>query len=157
MKIFSRPIFLSRGFTIALFQIQGKVLEVRDRLNSLVIKGQKASGCVLSSLVEMVSDRQVVGFALDSSHLTLLRVTGLKDNIIGRSFGKVIGTHRWSSGLKDLHMVSILFQKKHAKPSASDVSELVALGLPKLFNKGIQESKQFPLITMSILYSCIQI
>ena len=79
---------------MALFQMHGKVPEVRDRLISLVINGKKVSKCVLSSLVGMVSDRQVVGFALDSSHLTSLRVTGLKDNILGRSFRKVIGTLR---------------------------------------------------------------
>ena len=83
---------------------------------------------VLSSLVGMVSDRQVVGFALDSSHLTSLRVNGLKDNILGRSFGKVIGTLRWYSGLTDVCMVSILSQKKHAKPSASDASEPGGIG-----------------------------
>ena len=36
---------------MTLFQMHGKVPEVRDRLISLVIKGKKASGCVLSSLV----------------------------------------------------------------------------------------------------------
>ena len=71
-----------------LFQMHGMVPEVRDRLINIVINGKKASVCVLSSLVGMVSNRQVVGFALDNSHLTSLRVTGLKDNILGRSFGK---------------------------------------------------------------------
>ena len=103
---------------MALFQMHEKVPEVRDKLISLVINGKKASGCVLSSLVGTVSDRQMMGFALDNSHLTSLRVTGLKDNILRRSFGKVKGTLRWSLGLKNLHMVSILSQKKHAKPSA---------------------------------------
>ena len=42
---------MSRGFTMALFQMLGKVSEVRDRLISLVINSKKASGCVLSSLV----------------------------------------------------------------------------------------------------------
>ena len=116
---------------MALFQMHGKVPEVRDRLISLVINGKKASGCVLGSLVLMVSDWQVVGFALDSSQLTSLRVTGLKDNILERSFRKVKGTLRWSSGLKDLHMVSILSQKKHAKPSASDASEPGGIGFPQ--------------------------
>ena len=90
---------------MALFQMQGKVPEVKDKLMSLVIKGRKASGCVSSSLVGMVSDRQVVGFALYRGHLATLRVTGSKDDIFERSFGKVKGTLRWSSGLKDLHMV----------------------------------------------------
>ena len=128
--MFSRPDFLSRGFTIALFQMHGKVPEVKDKLISLVINGRKTSGCVFSSLVGMISDKQVVGFALDSSHLTSLRVTDLKDNILGRSFGKVKGTLRWSSGLKDLCMVSILSWKKHAKPSASDASEPGGIGFP---------------------------
>ena len=104
---------------MALFQMHGQVPEVRDRLISLVINGEKTSGCVLSNMVGMVSDRQVGGFALVSSPLTLLRVTGLKDDILARSFGKVIGTLRWSSGLKDLQMVSILSWKMDAKPSAS--------------------------------------
>ena len=78
----------------------------------------------------MVSDMQVVVFALVSSPLTSLRVTGLKDDILGRSFGKVIGTLRWSSGLKDLCMVSILSQKKDAKPSTSDASEPGGIGFP---------------------------
>ena len=116
---------------MALFQMHGKVPEVRDRLISLVINGKKASGCVLINMVGMVSDRQVVGFALVSSPLTLLRVTGLKDDILGRSFGKVIGTLRWSSGLKDLHMVSILSREKDAKPSASDASEPGGNGFPQ--------------------------
>ena len=115
---------------MVLFQMHGKVPEVRDRLISLVIKGKKASGFVLSSLVGMVSDRQVVGFALDSSHLSSLRVTGLKDDILGRSFRKVIATPRWSSGLKDLCMISILSQKKHAKSSASDASDSGGIGFP---------------------------
>ena len=100
---------------MALFQMQGKIPEVKGKLMSLVIKDRKAYGCVFSGLVGMVSDRQVVGFALDSSHLTSLRVTGSKDDIFGRSFGKVKGTLRWSSGLKDLHMVSFLSQEKTCK------------------------------------------
>ena len=56
----------------------------------------------------MVTDRQVVGFALVSSHLTLLRMTSLKDFILGRLLGKVLGTLRQSYGLKDLCMVLIL-------------------------------------------------
>ena len=124
---------------MALLQMQGKVPEVKDKLLSLVINGRKASGCVFSSLVGMVSDRQVVGLALDSSHLTSLRVTGSKDDIFGRSFRKVKGTLRWSSGLKDLCIVSILSQKKHAKPSASDASEPGGIGFPPgSFSKGIQ-------------------
>ena len=83
-----------------------------------------------SSLVEMVSDRLVMTFALDRSCLTSLRVTGLKDNIFGRSLGKVKGALRWYSELKDLHMVSILSRKKQAKPSASDASELGGIGFP---------------------------
>ena len=79
---------------MAPFQMHGQVPEVRGKLISLVINGKKATGCVLSSLVGMVSDRQMVGFALDNSHLTSLRVTGLKDNILGRSFGKVNDTLR---------------------------------------------------------------
>ena len=73
---------------MALLQMHGKVPEVRDRLISLDVNGMKASGCVLSSMVGMVSDRQMVGFALVSSPLTSLRVTGLKDDILGRSLGK---------------------------------------------------------------------
>ena len=46
---------------MALFQMQGKVPEVKDMLIRLVIKGRKTSGCVFSSLVGMVSNRQVVG------------------------------------------------------------------------------------------------
>ena len=83
---------------MALFQMQGKVPEVKDKLISLVINGKKASACVLSSLVGMVSDRQVVGFALDSSCLTSLRVTSSKEVIFGRSFGKVKGTLRCLQG-----------------------------------------------------------
>ena len=116
---------------MALFQMHGKVPEVRDKLISLVINGKRASGCVFSCLVGRVSDRQVVGFALDSSCLTSIRVTGLKDDILGRSFGKVKGTLKWSLGLKYLHMVSILSQKKHAKPSASDASEPGGTGFPQ--------------------------
>ena len=108
---------------MALFQMQGKVPEVKDRLMSLVIKGRKVDRYVFSSLVGMVSERQVEGFALYRSGLTSLRVTGSKDDIFGRSFGKVKGTVRLSSGLKDLHMVSILSQKIQAKPSASAASE----------------------------------
>ena len=85
-----------------------KVPEVKDKLISLVINGRKISGCVFSSLVGMISDKQVVGFALDSSCLTSLKVTGLKNDIFGRSFGKVTGTLRQSSRLNDLHMVLIL-------------------------------------------------
>ena len=77
---------------MALFQMQGKVPEVKDNLINLVIKGRKASECVFSRLVRMVSDRQVVGFALYSSHLTSLRVTGSKGDIFGRSFRKVKDT-----------------------------------------------------------------
>ena len=77
----------------------------------------------------MVSNRQVVGFALYSSHFASLRVTGSKDDIFGRSFRKVKGTLRWSSGLKDLCMVSILSWKK-AKPSASDALEPAGIGFP---------------------------
>ena len=68
-----------------------------------------------SSLVGMVSDKQVVGFALDSSHLTSLRATGSKGDIFGRLFGKVKGTHRWSSGLKDLCMASNFIPEKRCK------------------------------------------
>ena len=64
-----------------------------------------------SSMVGMISDKQVVGFALDSSCLTSLKVTGLKKDIFGRSFGKVTGTLRQSSRLNDSHMVSISSQK----------------------------------------------
>ena len=42
---------MSKCFTMALFQVCGKVPEVRDRLISLVINGKKASGCDLSSMV----------------------------------------------------------------------------------------------------------
>ena len=128
--MFSRLDFLSKGFTIALFQMHGKVPEVKDKLISVVINGRKTSGCVFSSLVGMISDKQVVGFALDSSHLTSLKVTGLKNDILGRSFGKMTGTLRQSSRLNDLHIVSISSQKKHAKPSASDASEPGGIGFP---------------------------
>ena len=96
---------------MALFQMQGKVPEVKDKLMTLVTKGRKASRHVFSSLVGMVSDRQVVGFALYRSHPTSLRVTGSKDDIFGRSFGKVKGTLRWSSGLKDLHVFNFILEK----------------------------------------------
>ena len=71
---------MNRGFTIAPFQVCGKVPEVRDRLISLVINGKKASGCVLSNMVGMVSNKNVVGFALVCSHLTSVRVIGFKDH-----------------------------------------------------------------------------
>ena len=116
---------------MALFQVCGKVPEVRDRLISLVINGKKASGCLFSSMVGMVSNRQVVGFAVVSSHLTSLRVTSLKEVILGGSFCKVLGTLRWSSGLKGLHKVSILFWIKDAKPSASNASEPGSIGFPQ--------------------------
>ena len=120
---------------MALIQVFGKVPEFRDRLINLIINGKKASRCVLSSMVGMVSERQVVGFALISSHLTSLRVTSFKDVIFRRSFGisfgKVLGTLRWSSGLKDLHMVSILSQKKDVKPSTSDASDTGSTGFPQ--------------------------
>ena len=143
---------------MALFQVCGKVPEVKDRLISLVVNGKKASGCVLSSMVGMVSDRQLVGFVLVSSHFTLLRVTGLKDVILGRSLGKVLGMQRQSSGLKDLHMVSIFSQKRDVKPSASDMCESGGTEFPpRLFSEAIQEFTQFPLVTSGIPYSCIQV
>ena len=43
---------MSMGFTMALFQMQGKVPEVKDKLMSLVIKGRKASGYVLVACLE---------------------------------------------------------------------------------------------------------
>ena len=51
---------------MVLFQMHRKVPKVKDRLTSLVINGKKASVYILSSMVGMVSDRQVVGFALVS-------------------------------------------------------------------------------------------
>ena len=78
----------------------------------------------------MVSERQVVDFAFISSLLTSLRVTSLKDVILGRSFVKVLGTLTQSSALNELHMVSILSQKKDAKPSASDASQPGGIGFP---------------------------
>ena len=112
----------------------------------------------LSSMVVMISDRQVMSFSLVSSLFTSLRVTGLKDIILGRSFGKVLGTLTQSAGLNDLHIVSILSEKNDAKPSASDASEPDSIGFPpRLFSKEVQESKQFPLVTMDMLYSCIHI
>ena len=65
---------------MALFQMLRKVPEVKGKLMSLVI-----------SLIGMVSDRQVMGFALYISCLTSLRVTSSKDDIFGRSFRKVKG------------------------------------------------------------------
>ena len=73
---------------MALLQVCGKVPEVRDKFISIVFNGKRASGCVLSSMVGIVSNRQLVGFALVNSHLTSLRVAGLKDVILGRSLGK---------------------------------------------------------------------
>ena len=79
---------MSKGFTIALFQMHGKISDVKDKLISLVISGRKTSGCVFSTLVGIVSDKQVVGFALDNSCLTSSRETGLKSYILGKTFGK---------------------------------------------------------------------
>ena len=69
LKNLSSPNFLSKGFTIALFQMHGRVPEVKDKLISLVTSGRKTSGYAFSSLVGMVSNKHVVGFALDRSHL----------------------------------------------------------------------------------------
>ena len=113
---------------MALFQVCGKVPEDRDRLSSLFIKSKKASGCFVSNMVGGVSNRQVVGFALVSSHPTSLRVTSLMDVIFERSFRKVPGTLKQSSGLNDLCMVSLFPQKKNVKPSAMMHLSLVGLG-----------------------------
>ena len=78
---------------------------------SLAISGRKTSGCAFSSLFGMVSNKQVVGFALDNIHLTSPRVTGLKNDILGKSFGKVKSTLSQSSRVNDSHIVSILSQK----------------------------------------------
>ena len=115
---------------MALLQVCVKIPEVKDRLISQVINGKKASGCLSSSIPGMVSDRQVVGFALVSSLLIALKVTSLKDAILGRSFRKVLGTLRQTSGLNDLHMVSILSWIKDAKPYASDAFEPGGTGFP---------------------------
>ena len=40
-----------------------------------------------SNLVGIVSDKQVVGFALDNSCLTSSRETGVKSDILGKTFG----------------------------------------------------------------------
>ena len=63
---------------MALFQICGKVPEDKDRLINLAINGKKASGCFMSSMFGMVSNRQVVGFVLVHSHLTSVRVTSFE-------------------------------------------------------------------------------
>ena len=78
---------MSKGFTNALFQMHGKVPDVKDKLISLVISGRKTSGCVFSNLVVIVSHKQVVGFALDNSCLISSRETGLKSDILGKTFG----------------------------------------------------------------------
>ena len=75
----------------------------------------------------MISDKQVVGFALDSSCLTSLKVTGLKNDILGRSFGKVTGTLRKSSTLNDSCIVSILSQKSMQSPQPVMHQNLVVL------------------------------
>ena len=106
--MYSRPGFLSKAFTIALFQGDRNVPDDTDKLISLVMSGRKTSGCIFSSLVGMVSDKQVVGFALDNSHLTSPEVTGLKKDILGKSFGKVKGTLGQSSRLNDSCIVLIL-------------------------------------------------
>ena len=56
-----------------------------------------------------------------SSHLTSLKMTDLKDVILGRSFGKVLGTLRWSSEFKDVYGFNFI-PKKDAKAFASDAS-----------------------------------
>ena len=43
---------MNRGFTMALFEMQEKVPEDKDKLMSLVLKGRKASGCVLAALLK---------------------------------------------------------------------------------------------------------
>ena len=94
LKILSNPDFLSKGFTKALFQMHGKIPEIKYKLITMVISGRKTSGYGFSSLGGMVSNKHVVGFALDRSHLISPRETALKDDILGRSFGNVKGTFR---------------------------------------------------------------
>ena len=72
---------------MAILQVCGKVTEDRDRLISLAINGKKASKC-FSSMVGMVSNRQLVGFALVSSHPTSLRLTSLKMSLLDDHLGK---------------------------------------------------------------------
>ena len=111
---------------MALFKVCGKVPKVRDRLSSLVINGKKASRYVLAAWLGWCP----VHKWWVSSHLTLVGVTGLKDVILGRSFGKVLGTLRQSSGLRDLHMVSVLSWKKDAKPSTTEAYEPGGIWFP---------------------------
>ena len=104
---------------------------VKGKLISLVINGRKTSQCVFSGLVGMISDKQVVDFALDSSHLTSLKVTGLKNDILGRSFKKVTGTLRWSSRLNDLHVWFQFYHRKSMQsPQPAIHQNLVALDFP---------------------------
>ena len=117
---------------MALFQIHEKVLEVRDRLISLVINGNKASRCVLAAWLGWCLIGKLLALLWSVAILHHSKVSSLKDVILGRSFGKVLGTLRWSSGWKDLCMVSILFWKTDAKPSSSDASEPGGIVFPQV-------------------------